>query len=273
LYRIIVLVKQVPDTKHVFSDAMKPDGTVNRAALATIFNPEDLHALEMALKIKDLAPSSEIHAITMGPASAAEVLRESIFRGADFGYLISDRRFAASDTLATSYVLSRAIEKIGKTAKIDLIFAGRQAIDGDTAQVGPQIAENLKIPQITYAEEFISIEKNKIVLKRQIENGYEILQGELPILVTVVDTAPHARVRDLERMVYRRKQTLATWGLEDIEADINRCGLHGSPTNVHKIKNVVLTSCERSSKVIEQDLASYDLLLDAIFKKDSNFYE
>ena len=144
--RIIVLAKQVPDTRNVGKDAMKEDGTINRGALPAIFNPEDLNALEQALRIKDKFPGTTITMLTMGPGRAAEIIREGMFRGADNGYLLTDRSFAGADTLATSYALSMAIRKIGD---FDLIIGGRQAIDGDTAQVGPQVAEKLGLPQVT----------------------------------------------------------------------------------------------------------------------------
>ena len=144
--KIIVLAKQVPDTRNVGKDAMKADGTVNRAALEAIFNPEDLNALELALQMKDRVKGSTITILTMGPGRAAEVIREALYRGADDGILLTDRKFAGSDTLATSYALAQTISKMND---YDVIFAGRQAIDGDTAQVGPQVAEKLGIPQIT----------------------------------------------------------------------------------------------------------------------------
>jgi len=162
--KIIVLAKQVPDTRNVGKDAMKEDGTVNRAALPAIFNPEDLNALEQALRLKEQHPGSTVTLLTMGPPRAADIIREGLFRGADKGYLLTDRAFAGADTLATSYALSMAIRKIGD---FDLIVSGRQAIDGDTAQVGPQVAEKLGIPQITYAEEIQSVENDKITVKRR----------------------------------------------------------------------------------------------------------
>ena len=165
---IIVLAKQVPDTRNVGKDAMKADGTINRAALPAIFNPEDLNALEQALKLKEMYPGSKVTLLTMGPARAAEIVREGMFRGADGGIVLSDRAFAGSDTLATSYALSAAVRKIGD---FDIIIGGRQAIDGDTAQVGPQIAEKLGIPQITYAEDIISADNCEVVVKRRIESG------------------------------------------------------------------------------------------------------
>ena len=161
--RIIVLAKQVPDTRNVGKDAMKADGTVNRAALPAIFNPEDLNALEQALRLKDAYPGTTITLLTMGPGRAAEIIREGLYRGADGGYLLTDRAFAGADTLATSYALSMAVRKINE---YDLILCGRQAIDGDTAQVGPQVAEKLGLSQITYAEEIQKVENGKVTVKR-----------------------------------------------------------------------------------------------------------
>ncbi|MEI6143605.1 MAG: electron transfer flavoprotein subunit beta/FixA family protein, partial [Mariniphaga sp.] len=154
--RIIVLAKQVPDTRNVGKDAMKADGTVNRAALPAIFNPEDLNALELALRLKDENPGTTVTVLTMGPGRAAEIIREGLYRGADGGVLLTDRAFAGSDTLATSYALSQAIREMGE---FDLIIAGRQAIDGDTAQVGPQVAEKMGLPQVTYVEAVLKVEK------------------------------------------------------------------------------------------------------------------
>jgi len=189
-YKIIVLVKQVPDTRNVGSDAMKPDGTVNRGKLPSIFNPDDLSALEMALKIKDKHPGSHITVLTMGPPKASEIMRESLYRGADRAILVSDRRFGGADTLATSYTLAQAIKKIGD---YDLIFGGRQAIDGDTAQVGPQTAEKLDLPQITYALEITGIDQETITVKRKIDHGTELVQAPLPCLLTVHGEAPECR--------------------------------------------------------------------------------
>ena len=174
--KIVVLAKQVPDTRNVGKDAMTPEGTVNRAALAAIFNPEDLNALEMALQMKDRIEGATVHVLTMGPQRAADIIREAMFRGADGGYLLSGREFAGSDTLATSYALSCALRKI----EPDIIVAGRQAIDGDTAQVGPQVAEKLGLPQITYAEQLVSIDAGQIVVKRRLERGTEVVSSPLP---------------------------------------------------------------------------------------------
>ena len=196
--KIIVLAKQVPDTRNVGKDAMKADGTVNRSVLPAIFNPEDLHAFEQALRLKDSFPGSTVILLTMGPVRAAEIIREGFFRGADDGILLTDRAFAGSDTLATSYALSCAIRKLGA---FDLILCGRQAIDGDTAQVGPQVAEKFGIPQITYAEEIISITEKTIRVKRRLDRGVEIVEGPLPLLVTVTGSAPRCRPRNAKLLM------------------------------------------------------------------------
>ncbi len=262
--KIIVLAKQVPDTRNVGKDAMKADGTVNRAALPAIFNPEDLNALEQALRLKDKHPGSTVTLLTMGPGRAAEIIREGLFRGADDGYLLTDRAFAGADTLATSYALSMALRKIGK---FDLIVSGRQAIDGDTAQVGPQVAEKLNMPQITYAEEIQSVEKGKIRVKRRVERGIEIVEGALPMLVTVNGTAPECRPRNAKllqkykhALTITERQTasvdyeglynirpylnLEEWSVADVKADVEQCGLSGSPTKVKKIDSVVFQAKE-----------------------------
>src|SRR5512135_2874588 len=188
-YNSVVLVKQVPDTRRVTGEVMTKDGTMNRAALPAIFNPEDLNALEMALQVKEQYGGT-VTVVTMGPATAAEVLRESLYRGADKVLLLTDRRFAGADTLATSYTLKCAIEKIGA---YDLVLCGRQAIDGDTAQVGPQIAEKLGIPQITYAESVIQLQEDEIVVRRAFDLGTEIVRCTLPCLLTVVGSANQPR--------------------------------------------------------------------------------
>jgi electron transfer flavoprotein beta subunit len=241
MYNSIVLVKQVPDTANVSADAMKEDGTVNRAALPTIFNPEDLHALDMALDIKQRYGGT-VTVISMGPPKAADVLRDSLFRGADRAILITDRRAAASDTLATSYILSQAIKTIGT---FDLVFAGRQAIDGDTAQTAPQCAEKLGIPQVTYAEAILEITKdsttqNTATVRRSIGNGWEMVNVKLPALLTVVETANVPRPWAVKRMMKYKHTPLEQWGLDEINAEPERCGVSGSPTKVFKIQSVVL---------------------------------
>jgi len=257
--KIIVLAKQVPDTRNVGKDAMKEDGTVNRQALPAIFNPEDLNALELALRIKDDCPGTTVSVLTMGPIRAADIIREGLYRGADNGYLLSDRAFAGSDTLATSYTITRAIHAIGK---FDLIVCGRQAIDGDTAQVGPQVAEKLGIPQITYAEEILKIENGKIFVKRRLERGVETVEGPLPLVVTVNGSAPDCRPRNVKLLMkYKHAKSssetkdaseefmamfnerdylnIAEMGVNDIEVDFKELGSGGSPTKVKKIENVV----------------------------------
>lgn len=261
----MVLVKQVPDTKNIIGKAMKDDGTINRAALPAIFNPEDLHALEAALWIKDQEPKTRINVLTMGPPSAIQILKESLYRGADFVALITDRKFAGADTLATSYALSCAIKKIGK---VDLVFTGRQAIDGDTAQVGPQTAEKLEMNQISCVADIINFNKNDqtLIARRSIEGGYELVKTKFPVLLTITDEEfiprpPSARLV----MAYKNAIAIATneanydecymnsatceddglialWDISSIKADPKLCGLAGSPTKVKKIDSVVLKS-------------------------------
>ncbi len=281
--KIIVLAKQVPDTRNVGKDAMKADGTVNRAALAAIFNPEDLNALEQALRLKENHPGSSITILTMGPARAADVIREGLFRGADNGFLLTDRAFAGSDTLATSYALACAIRKI-KT--FDIIIAGRQAIDGDTAQVGPQVAEKLGLPQVTYVEEITSVTKGKMVIKRRLERGVETVECPIPLVITVNSSAPECRPRNAKLvMKYKHAKTVSErqsqsedyidlsanrpylnvieWSVNDIETDINWLGLSGSPTKVKKIENVVFQAKE-SKKLTPSDLEIEELMKELI---------
>ncbi len=278
-FKIIVLAKQVPDTRNVGKDAMKADGTVNRAALPAIFNPEDLNALEQALRIKDKFPKSTITILTMGPTRAAEVLREGLYRGADKGVLVTDRRFAGADTLATSFTLAQTIKKL---QPFDIIIAGRQAIDGDTAQVGPQTAEKLDIPQITYAEDIQEVSEAGVVVKRRLERGVEVVKCPFPVLITVHSSAPDCRVRNAKYMMkYKHARTpsemqnavedyikltedrpylnLVEWNVDDIQADVQHIGLAGSPTKVKKIENVVLQAKE--SKVLTPADADINVLM------------
>ncbi len=261
--KVVVLAKQVPDTRNVGKDAMKADGTVNRAALPAIFNPEDLNALEQALTIKDLCPGSTVHILTMGPLRAADIIRDAMFRGADGGYLLTDRAFAGADTLATSYALSRALAEI----KPDIIVAGRQAIDGDTAQVGPQVAEKLGLPQVTYAEQILSLDEKQIVIRRRLERGVETVSAPLPMLMTVNESAPECRPQNAKRvMKYKHAKTrseiqeagddylslyesreylkITEWNVGDIDADPQQLGMAGSPTKVKQIENVVFQAKE-----------------------------
>jgi electron transfer flavoprotein beta subunit len=205
--------------------------------LPAIFNPEDLHALEAALDVRDRYGGT-VTVLSMGPPKAADVLRESLFRGADRAILLTDRRAAASDTLATSYILSQAIRTIGR---YDFVFCGRQAIDGDTAQVGPQCAEKLGIPQITYLEELISIQDGTVRLRRNIGHGWEIVEAKLPLLVTVLESANRPRPPAARRVMRLKRAEVEQWDLDRIGADLGRCGLAGSPTKVHRVQAIVLT--------------------------------
>jgi electron transfer flavoprotein beta subunit len=258
--KIVVLAKQVPDTRNVGPDAMKADGTVNRSVLPAIFNPEDLNALEQALRIRDQYEGSTVTVLTMGPGRAAEIIREGLYRGADDGVLLTDRAFAGSDTLATSYALTLAIRRL----EPDLVLGGRQAIDGDTAQVGPQIAEKLGWPQVTYAEE-MHFENDRLVVRRRLERGVETVSAPLPLVVTVNGTAPACRYRNARLVMkykYARTDTelqaenadyiagsrplvrITEWGTEAVGADTEQLGLSGSPTKVKEIDNVILQSKE-----------------------------
>ena len=280
--KIIVLAKQVPDTRNVGKDAMKADGTVNRAALPAIFNPEDLNALEQALQLKDQHPGSTVSLLTMGPPRAAEILREGLFRGADGGVLLTDRAFAGADTLATSYALACAIRKMGE---YDIIIGGRQAIDGDTAQVGPQVAEKLHIPQVTYAEKIIKIENGKATIKRRLERGIEIVEAKTPLVVTVNGSADECRPRNAKLVQkYKYAKTVSEsqnqdndylgsildsrpylklneWSVVDVDADLQQVGLSGSPTKVKSIENVVFQAKE------SKRLTGTDVEIDELMKE------
>ena len=253
--KIVVLAKQVPDTHNVTADAMNADGTVNRAALPTVFNPEDLQALEMALTVKDQMPGSTVTVITMGPPRAAEIVKDARFRGADDGFVLSDMRFAGADTLATSYAISQAVASVGN---VDLIFCGRQAIDGDTAQVGPQVAEKLELPQITYAEELVSVSDKDITIRRRLEHGTEQVQAQLPTLVTVTSAAPACRYPHAHRLLRYAKEEVPVRTADDISVDIERLGMKGSPTKVKKIENVVLA--HKESVVLDATAEALDSL-------------
>jgi len=238
---IIVLAKQVPDTRNVGKDAMNADGTINRAALPAIFNPEDLNALEQALRLKEQYPGTTVKVLTMGPPRAAEIVREGMFRGTDGGYLLTDRAFAGADTLATSYALSTAIRKMGE---YDIIIGGRQAIDGDTAQVGPQVAEKLGLTQITYAEEILKVEDGRITVKRHIDGGVETVEGPLPIVITVNGSAAPCRPRNAKLLMTHKNAEITEWSVADIDGDVTQCGLSGSPTKVKAIQNIVFKAKE-----------------------------
>ena len=280
---IVVLAKQVPDTRNVGKDAMKEDGTINRAALPAIFNPEDLNALEQALQLKEQNPGSTITILTMGPPRAAEIIREAMYRGADTGIVLTDRAFAGADTLATSYALSVAIRHIGK---YDIIIGGRQAIDGDTAQVGPQVAEKLGLPQVTYAEK-VNVANGKATIKRRLEHRVETAECPLPLVVTVNGSATPCRPRNA-RLVQRYKYAvtpsekaqlsdelknlvesrpylnLYEWSAAEVNADPSQIGLAGSPTKVKGIVNVVFQAKESKALEGKDDAAIEELIKDLI---------
>lgn len=283
--KIVVLAKQVPDTRNVGKDAMTPEGTVNRSALPAIFNPEDLSALEQALRLKDKYASTSVNMLTMGPARAADIIREGLYRGADGGCLLSDRAFAGADTLATSYALSTAIRKMGDW---DLIICGRQAIDGDTAQVGPQVAEKLGAAQITYAEEILGIENGRITVRRRIDTGVEIVEAPLPAVVTVNSSAAECRPRNAVRVMkykhalgrqemngevpyadlhtQRPYLNITEWSAADIEADAAQCGLAGSPTKVKSVQNIVFQA-KQSRTITDSDSDIESLVTELITNK------
>lgn len=275
--KIVVLAKQVPDTRNVGKDAMKEDGTINRAALPAIFNPEDLNALEQALRLKEQHPGSTVTLLTMGPPRAAEIIREGMFRGADGGVVLTDRAFAGADTLATSYALSCAVRRI---EDYDIIIGGRQAIDGDTAQVGPQIAEKLGVPQVTYAEEIISVTDGVATIKRRLERGVEVVTCPLPLVVTVNGSADECRPRNarlIQKYKYAKSPSekaecectclydnrpylnIEEWGVGDVDADLNQVGMAGSPTKVKTVENVVFQAKE--SKRLEGTDDEIDMLM------------
>ena len=264
--KIVVLAKQVPDTRNVGKDAMTAEGTVNRAALPAIFNPEDLNALEQALRLKEQHEGSTVGILTMGPPRAGEIIRQGLYRGADTGWLLTDRLFAGADTLATSYALATAIKKIGD---VDIVIGGRQAIDGDTAQVGPQVAQKLGLNQVTYAEEILKVENGKATIRRVIDGGVETVEAPLPVVVTVNGSAAPCRPQNaklvmkykratcpLERTtdddyskynyLYEERPYLALnqWSVADVDGDAEQCGLSGSPTKVKAVKNIVFQAKE-----------------------------
>ena len=261
--KIVVLAKQVPDTRNVGKDAMTAEGTVNRAALPAIFNPEDLNALEQALRLKEQDPDTIVGLLTMGPPRAGEIIREGLYRGADTGWLLTDRLFAGADTLATSYALATAIKKIGD---VDLVIGGRQAIDGDTAQVGPQVAQKLGLNQVTYAEEILKVENGKATIRRMIDGGVEVVEAPLPLVVTVNGSAAECRpanaklvmkykyaacplevAEDDKRKALRAERpylNLIQWSVADVDGDPAQCGMSGSPTKVKEVQSIAFQAKE-----------------------------
>ena len=287
--KIVVLAKQVPDTRNVGKDAMTAEGTVNRAALPAIFNPEDLNALEQALRLKEQHPGSTVGILTMGPPRAGEIIRQGLYRGADTGWLLTDRLFAGADTLATSYALATAIKKIGD---VDIVIGGRQAIDGDTAQVGPQVAQKLGLNQVTYAEEVLSVDGGFATIKRVIDGGVETVKAPLPVVITVNGSAAPCRPQNAKLvMKYKRATcpmerpasdgspvgtyahlyterpylTLNQWSVADVNGDAQQCGLAGSPTKVKAIKNIVFQAKE--SKTLTSSDADINSLVQELLNE------
>ena len=289
--KIVVLAKQVPDTRNVGKDAMTAEGTVNRAALPAIFNPEDLNALEQALRIKEQNPGTTVGLLTMGPPRAGEIIREGLYRGADTGWLLTDRLFAGADTLATSYALATAIKKIGD---VDLVIGGRQAIDGDTAQVGPQVAQKLGLNQVTYAEEILEIRDLKAAtpnekpqrvarIRRMIDGGVEVVEAPLPLVVTVNGSAAECRpqnaklvmkykyaacplevVEDDNRKGLRAERpylNLTQWSVADVDGDPSQCGMNGSPTKVKEVQSIAFQAKESKT------LTGADADIDGLIKE------
>ena len=278
--KIVVLAKQVPDTRNVGKDAMTAEGTVNRAALPAIFNPEDLNALEQALRIKEQNPGTTVGLLTMGPPRAGEIIREGLYRGADTGWLLTDRLFAGADTLATSYALATAIKKIGD---VDLVIGGRQAIDGDTAQVGPQVAQKLGLNQVTYAEEILKVENGKATIRRMIDGGVEVVEAPLPLVVTVNGSAAECRPQNA-KLVMKYKYAacplevtedntrkglraerpylnLTQWSVADVDGDPSQCGMSGSPTKVKEVQSIAFQAKESKT------LTGADADIDGLIKE------
>ena len=278
--KIVVLAKQVPDTRNVGKDAMTAEGTVNRAALPAIFNPEDLNALEQALRIKEQNPGTTVGLLTMGPPRAGEIIREGLYRGADTGWLLTDHLFAGADTLATSYALATAIKKIGD---VDLVIGGRQAIDGDTAQVGPQVAQKLGLNQVTYAEEILKVENGKATIRRLIDGGVEVVEAPLPLVVTVNGSAAECRPQNAKlvmkykyaacplevadddtRKGLRQERSylnLTQWSVADVDGDPSQCGMSGSPTKVKEVQSIAFQAKESKT------LTGADADIDGLIKE------
>lgn len=227
MLKIVVCIKQVPDTTEIKLDPVK--GTLIRDGVPSIMNPDDKGALEQALLFKDKF-GAEITCITMGPPQAEAIIREAFAMGVDKGILISDRRFGGADTLATSYTISQAL----KAVDYDIILAGRQAIDGDTAQVGPQIAEQLDLPQITYVEDVEFDGAKKLTVRRNVEEGHEVLEVELPCMLTFLASAYEPRYMNVRGIMETYNKEITVWNADSFPTDPERLGLKGSPTSVKK---------------------------------------
>ena len=238
---IVVCIKQVPDTAEI---KINPEaGTLIREGVPSIINPFDMHAIEAGLQIKEKIGGT-VTVITMGPPQAETALRDAISMGVDEAVLLSDRSFAGSDTWATSYTLSKAIEKISA----DIIICGKQAIDGDTAQVGPETAEFLNIPHISYVKKFEDITEKTIRVQRMMDEGYDIVESSLPVLITVIKELNEPRLPSLKGKMAAKKAEIKKWGQKDIMADEANIGLKGSPTQV---KNIFTPEARSDRKILE----------------------
>lgn len=229
MFNIVVCAKQVPDTNEI---KINPEtGTLIRDGVPSILNPDDANALEEALKIKDMDPDNvHVTVVSMGPPQAQDMLFECLAMGADEGVLLSDRAVGGSDTWATSNAITATIKKLD----YDMIFAGRQAIDGDTAQVGPQIAEKLDLPQVTYVQKFeIAPDKKSVKVERQLEDGYEVIEAPIPCMLTCIKELNTPRYMHVKG-IFNPDKDIKVWSAADVEVDLNTVGLKPSPTNVFR---------------------------------------
>ena len=262
---ILVCVKQVPDTAEVKIDPVKH--TVIRAGVPNIFNPFDQNALEAALQLKD-NQGAKVTVLSMGPPQAKDVLREALAMGADDAYLLTDRKVGGSDTLATGYCLAQAVKKVAELKgieKFDLVLCGKQAIDGDTAQVGPQIAEHLGLPQVTYLEGIKYEGGNRLVVKKWTEEGYQLLEVETPCVVTVLSSANQPRYMSVRGIVEAYDKQVEVWGFDNISVEESKLGLAGSPTRVFKS---FTKGAKSAGKVFELEPAeAADLIVEKLKEK------
>ena len=227
--KIIVCIKQVPDTTEIKIDPNK--GTLMRDGVPSILNPDDANALEAALAIKDEYPDTEVDVLSMGPEQASYALRECLAMGADNAYLLSSRAFGGADTCSTSTTLAYGVKKIGD---YDFIFAGRQAIDGDTAQVGPQLAQRLELPIATYVQNIREIREKTVIVERQLEDGYEILEVKRPCVLTAVKEMNEPRYMSVIGIERAYQKEITVWNEDDIQLSVDDCGLNASPTKVFR---------------------------------------
>jgi len=227
--KIIVLAKQVPDTNEVKIDPVT--GTLIREGVPSILNPDDANALEEALALKDKNPGTTVSVISMGPPQATYMLRECLAMGADDAYLLSSRAFAGADTAATSTTLAAGVKKVGD---FDLIFAGRQAIDGDTAQVGPQTAQRLGIPSVSYVQKIREVKEKTVVVERALEDGFEIIEVQRPCVLTAIKELNTPRYMSIRQIEDAYAKEISVWDEKDLNVDASRVGLNASPTQVAK---------------------------------------